>query len=309
MNIVTQTPAVKQKKSLGQRLYKYYNSQAFVALLFLIIPVGLLIILKIYPIFYNLYLSFTRYELFEPPRFVGLRNYKWVFQNDVTRQSIWNTLLFTIEAVPLGTALALVVAKLLDENFYGKIMYRTLYYLPVISSIVVSAMIFRWIFNPQQGLLNYFLGFIGIPPQTWLSDPNLALPSLVMVTIWGSIGGNMIIFLAGLQDIPKEVLEAAKVDGANAFQRFIQITIPLLRPVILFVVVTFTISTFRNFGLIFLLTQGGPLNRTNTLVWEVYMSVFANLRLGRGAALSMVMLVMVFILTILSFRVIRERQG
>ena len=157
MNIVTQTPAVKQKKSLGQRLYKYYNSQAFVALLFLIIPVGLLIILKIYPIFYNLYLSFTRYELFEPPRFVGLRNYKWVFQNDVTRQSIWNTLLFTIEAVPLGTALALVVAKLLDENFYGKIMYRTLYYLPVISSIVVSAMIFRWIFNPQQGLLNYFL--------------------------------------------------------------------------------------------------------------------------------------------------------
>ncbi|MCA9835573.1 MAG: sugar ABC transporter permease [Trueperaceae bacterium] len=309
MNIVTQTPAVKQKKSLGQRLYKYYNSQAFVALLFLIIPVGLLIILKIYPIFYNLYLSFTRYELFEPPRFVGLRNYKWVFQNDVTRQSIWNTLLFTIEAVPLGTALALVVAKLLDENFYGKIMYRTLYYLPVISSIVVSAMIFRWIFNPQQGLLNYFLGFIGIPPQTWLSDPNLALLSLVMVTIWGSIGGNMIIFLAGLQDIPKEVLEAAKVDGANAFQRFIQITIPLLRPVILFVVVTFTISTFRNFGLIFLLTQGGPLNRTNTLVWEVYMSVFANLRLGRGAALSMVMLVMVFILTILSFRVIRERQG
>ena len=269
----------------------------------------MLIILKIYPIFYNLYLSFTRYELFEPPRFVGLRNYRYIAQNSVARQSIWNALLFTLQAVPLGTALALVVAKLLDENLYGKIMFRTLYYLPVISSVVVSAMIFRWIFNPQQGLLNYFLGFIGIPPQTWLSDPNLALPSLVMVTIWGSIGGNMIIFLAGLQDIPGDVLEAAKVDGANAFQRFLQITIPLMRPVILFVVVTFTISIFRNFGLIFMLTQGGPLNRTNTLVWEVYMSVFANLRLGRGAALSMVMLVMVFILTIINFRALRERQG
>ncbi len=310
MDVVTQTRATKQqRKSLGQRLYKFYNSQTFVAILFLIVPVGLLIILKIYPIFYNLYLSFTRYELFEPPKYVGLKNYRYVFENSVTRQSIWNTLLFTIEAVPLGAALALIVAKLLDENFYGKIMYRTLYYLPVISSIVVSAMIFRWIFNPQQGLLNYFIGLIGIPPQTWLSDPNLALPSLVMVTIWGSIGGNMIIFLAGLQDIPGEVLEAAKVDGANALQRFTHITIPLLRPVILFVVVTFTISTFRNFGLIFMLTQGGPLNRTNTLVWEVYMSVFGNLRLGRGAALSMVMLVMVFILTLLSFRVLRERQG
>jgi ABC-type sugar transport system permease subunit len=302
-------PRRQQQVSFGRRLYRFYNSQAFVAFLFLILPVSLLIILKIYPIFYNLYLSFTRYELFEPPRFVGLRNYRYIAQNSTARQSIWNTLLFTVQAVPLGTALALVVAKLLDENLYGKIMFRTLYYLPVISSVVVSAMIFRWIFNPQQGLLNYFLGFLRIPPQTWLSDPNLALPSLVMVTIWGSIGGNMIIFLAGLQDIPGDVLEAAKVDGANALQRFLQITIPLMRPVILFVVVTFTISIFRNFGLIFMLTQGGPLNRTNTLVWEVYMSVFANLRLGRGAALSMVMLVMVFILTIFSFRALRERQG
>jgi len=309
MAIASRSQTIKPKPTFSQRLYRFYNSQAFVALLFLIIPVGLLIILKIYPIFYNLYLSFTRYELFEPPRFVGLRNYRYVFENSVARQSIWNTMLFTIQAVPIGTALALIVAKLLDENFYGKIMYRTLYYLPVVSSVVVSAMIFRWIFNPQQGLLNYFLGFVGIAPQTWLSDPNLALPSLVMVTVWGSIGGNMIIFLAGLQDIPSEVLEAAKVDGANAFQRFIRITIPLMRPVILFVVVTFTIGIFRNFGLIFMLTQGGPLNRTNTLVWEVYMSVFANLRLGRGAAMSMVMLVMVFILTLVSFRVLRERQS
>ena len=308
MAIVTQKTSQNTEQGLSKRLYRFYNSDGFVAFIFLILPVGLLILLKIYPIFYNLFLSFTRYELFEAPRFVGLKNYRYVFENDVVRQSILNTVLFTVEAVPLGTALALVVAKLLDENFYGKLMFRTLYYLPVISSVVVSAMIWRWLFNPQQGLLNTFLGYVGIAPQTWLSDPNLALPSLVIVTVWGSIGGNMIIFLAGLQDIPSEVLEAAKVDGANALQRFVRITVPLMRPVILFVTVTFTIAIFRNFGLIFMLTQGGPLNRTNTMVWEVYMSVFANLRFGRGAAISMVMLVIVFLLTIVSFRMLRERQ-
>lgn len=291
------------------RLYRFYNSQAFVAFLFLLVPVLLLTALKIWPVFYNLYLSFTRYELFEAPRFVGLKNYSYVFNNSVTRQSIINTLLFTIEAVPIGTALALTIAKLLDQSIRGRVFLRTLYYLPVVSSVVVSAMIWRWIYSPQHGLLNHFLNTVGIPPQNWLNDPNLALISLVIVTIWGSIGSNMVIFLAGLQDIPRDIIEAARVDGANALQNFLLITVPLMRPVILFVVVTFTISIFRNFGLIFMLTQGGPFNRTNTMVWEVYQNVFGYLRLGRGAAISVVMLVIVLILTLISFRVLRERQG
>lgn len=292
-----------------ERLYRFYNSQAFVAFLFLLVPVLLLAALKIWPVFYNLYLSFTRYELFEPPRFVGLKNYKYVFTNKVAFQSIINTLLFTIEAVPLGTALALIIAKLLDQSIRGRVFLRTLYYLPVVSSVVVSAMIWRWIYSPQHGLLNYFLGIVGIPAQHWLNDPNLAMISLVIVTIWGSIGSNMVIFLAGLQDIPRDVIEAARVDGASPVQSFLRITVPLMRPVILFVVVTFTISIFRNFGLIFMLTQGGPFNRTNTMVWEVYQNVFGYLRLGRGAAISVVMLVIVLILTVISFRVLRERQG
>ena len=292
-----------------QRLYRFYNSQAFVAVLFLLLPVLLLTALKIYPVFYNIYLSFTRYELFEPPRFVGMKNYNYVFSNSVTRQSIINTLLFTIEAVPVGTALALTIAKLLDQSIRGRVFLRTLYYLPVVSSVVVSAMIWRWIYSPQHGLLNYLLGTLGIPAQNWLNDPNLALISLVIVTIWGSIGSNMVIFLAGLQDIPRDVIEAARVDGANPLQSFLLITVPLMRPVILFVVVTFTIGIFRNFGLIFMLTQGGPFNRTNTMVWEVYQNVFGYLRLGRGAAISVVMLVIVLILTLISFRVLRERQG
>ena len=303
------TLALPQSGGWRERLYRITNSQAFVAFLFLAIPVLLLAALKIYPVFYNLYLSFTRYELFEPPRFVGMKNYNYVFSNSVTRQSIVNTLLFTIEAVPIGTALALVIAKLLDQSIRGRVFLRTLYYLPVVSSVVVSAMIWRWIYSPQHGLLNYFLGIAGIPPQNWLNDPNLALISLVIVTIWGSIGSNMVIFLAGLQDIPRDVIEAARVDGANSLQSFLFITVPLMRPVILFVVVTFTIGIFRNFGLIFMLTQGGPFNRTNTMVWEVYQNVFGYLRLGRGAAISVVMLIIVLILTIISFRVLRERSG
>ncbi len=311
MTVAINKSAVSETQLLDRRsrLYRIYNSQAFVAFLFLLVPVLLLAALKIWPVFYNLYLSFTRYELFEPPRFVGMKNYNYVFSNSVTRQSIINTLLFTIEAVPIGTALALIIAKLLDQSIRGRVFLRTLYYLPVVSSVVVSAMIWRWIYSPQHGLLNYFLGLIGIPPQNWLNDPNLALISLVIVTIWGSIGSNMVIFLAGLQDIPRDIIEAARVDGANALQNFLLITVPLMRPVILFVVVTFTISIFRNFGLIFMLTQGGPFNRTNTMVWEVYQNVFGYLRLGRGAAISVVMLVIVLILTLISFRVLRERQG
>ena len=304
-------PALVQAGALDRRgrLYRLFNSQAFVAFLFLIVPVILLAALKIWPVFYNLYLSFTRYELFEPPRFVGLKNYHYVFNNKTAFQSIINTLLFTIEAVPIGTALALIIAKLLDQKIRGRVFLRTLYYLPVVSSVVVSAMIWRWIYSPQHGLLNYFLSLVGIPPQHWLNDPNLALISLVIVTIWGSIGSNMVIFLAGLQDIPRDIVEAARVDGANSVQSFLRITVPLMRPVILFVVVTFTISIFRNFGLIFMLTQGGPFNRTNTMVWEVYQNVFGYLRLGRGAAISVVMLIIVLILTLISFRVLRERQG
>ena len=311
MTVAINKSAVSETQLLDRRsrLYRIYNSQAFVAFLFLLVPVLLLAALKIWPVFYNLYLSFTRYELFEPPRFVGMKNYNYVFSNSVTRQSIINTLLFTIEAVPIGTALALIIAKLLDQSIRGRVFLRTLYYLPVVSSVVVSAMIWRWIYSPQHGLLNYFLGLVGIPPQNWLNDPNLALISLVIVTIWGSIGSNMVIFLAGLQDIPRDIIEAARVDGANALQNFLLITVPLMRPVILFVVVTFTISIFRNFGLIFMLTQGGPFNRTNTMVWEVYQNVFGYLRLGRGAAISVVMLVIVLILTLISFRVLRERQG
>lgn len=290
------------------RLSRLVNSDTFVAYTYLAIPLFILFFIKIYPVFYNVFLSFTNYDLFSPLKFVGLDNYQHAFSQEVNLKAIRNTLYFTIGAVPLGTILALIIAALLNQPIRGRITFRTLYYLPVVTSVVVAAMIWRWIFNPQFGLMNYFLGLVGIPEQTWLSDPKLALPSLVLITIWGSIGGNMIIFLAALQDIPEELREAAAIDGAKGWETFLYVVVPLLRPVILFVVVTFSIAIFRNFGIIFLLTQGGPQLTTNTLVWEVYQNAFGYLRLGRAAALAMILLFTIFVITFINFRLFREEE-
>jgi len=178
----------------------------------------------------------------------------------------------------------------------------------VVTSVVVSALVWKWIFNPQLGILNYALGLVGIPGQQWLYDPRLALPSLIIVSLWSGLGANMVIFLAGLQDVPEELYEAARIDGAKSWQIFAFITVPMLRPVTLFVVVTYTIAIFRSFGLIFILTQGGPLLTTNTLVWEVYMNAFGYLRLGRAGAISMVLLLTILLITIVNFRLLREEE-
>ena len=299
---------IEPEISRADRFSRVVNGDTFVAYTFLVIPIFILFFIKIYPVFYNFLLSFTNYDLFSPLKFVGIDNYRDVMLQEVNRKAIRNTLYFTILAVPLGTMLALVIAALLNQPIRGRITFRALYYMPVVTSVVVSAMIWRWIFNPQFGLLNYFLSLVGIPEQTWLSNPSLALPSLVIITIWGSIGGNMIIFLAALQDIPEELREAAGIDGAKGWQTFLYVVIPLLRPVILFVVVTFSIGIFRSFGLIFLLTQGGPQLTTNTLVWEVYQNAFGYLRLGRAGALAMVLLAIIFVITFLNFRLLQERD-
>ncbi|OUC09459.1 hypothetical protein RY27_02730 [Litorilinea aerophila] len=287
---------------------RWIGSEWFTAYTFLLVPMLIFIAIKFYPVLYNIVLSFTNYDLFSPMKFTGLANYRWVFTTEVTLKAIRNTILFTVGSVPLGTALALVVAVLLDQPIRGRIIFRTIYYLPVVTSVVVSSLIWKWIFNPQVGLLNYFLGLVGIPPQQWLYDPKLALPSLIIVTLWAALGANMVIFLAGLQDIPTELYEAARIDGAKNWQIFAFITVPLLRPIILFVVVTYSIGIFRSFGLIFILTQGGPLLTTNTLVWEVYMNAFGYLRLGRAGAISMVLLATILLITILNFRLLREEN-
>ena len=264
------------------------------------------IVIKFYPVFYNIFLSFTNYDLFSPLEFTGLKSYQEIFTQETTLKAIRNTILYTIGTVPLGTALSLVIAYLLNQQIRGRVFFRTMYYLPVITSVVVYSLVWRLILNPQFGLLNYLLSFIGIPPQQWLGDPRLALPSIIFITIWVELGKNMVIFLAGLQTIPPELYESASLDGAKGWQSFVYVTVPMLRPVILFVVVTYCIFIFRNFGIIFMLTEGGPALTTNTLVWEIYQNAFGYLRIGKAAAISVVLLVIILIITAVNFRLLSE---
>ena len=289
---------------------RFRQSEAFTAYAFLALPVLYLAVIRFYPILYNFYLSFAKYELIDPPQFIGLDNYLWIADNEPARRSILNTVLFTIGAVPLGTLIGLIIAVLLNNPFVrGRIVFRTLFYLPVITSVIVASMVWLLIFNPQTGLLNGFLTEIGLSPQGWLRDPQLAMPSVIMVMIWSAVGTNMIIFLAGLQEIPQEIYEASRLDGANGIQTFLHVIVPMLRPVVLFVVVTFSIAVFRSFGEIFVLTQGGPQLSTTTLVWEVYQNGFGYLQFGRAAAISMVLLMIILLITFINFRVLEERES
>lgn len=281
-----------------RRMSRIIDSDGFTAFVFLVIPLLLLGALKFYPVFFNVVISFTNYDLSPNFRVVGLRNYQEIFTNDVYLKAIRNTLLYVVGTVPIGTFLSLSIAALLNQAIRGRLFFRTAFYLPVVTSVAATALVWRWIMNPQGGLANTVLDGLGLPGLGWLTDPNTAMFSLVIITLWGGLGGNMIIFLAGLQGIPGELYEAAEIDGARAWQSFFYITIPMLSPVTLFVVVTYTIAIFRSFGLIFMLTQGGPSLTTNTLVWEVYQAAFGYLRFGLGAAISVVLLLTILLLSI-----------
>ncbi len=299
-------PSLKPQLGHWARLRRYLSRQEVqTAYAFLAVPMLLLFLIKIYPVAYNLYLSFTRYEMVRAPQWIGLGNYVWVFTERVNQKALVNTLLYAIGAVPTGTALALLVAVLLNRPLPGRVVYRTLYYMPVVTSAVVVSMVWRLIYNTQSGLLNSLLADIGLGPYQWLTSEQLALPSLIIVMVWGGIGYNMITYLAGLQDIPPELYEAARIDGANEWQYFRHITLPLLNPVTLFVVVNLAVSVFRNFGIVFMMTQGGPNYATTNLVWEVYTNAFSFLRFGRAAALSVVLLLIVLLISVIQFRLIQ----
>lgn len=298
MAITAANHARTARRIESHRLGRIVDSDGFTAFLFLFIPLLILGALKFYPIVFNMVISFTSYDLSPNVRFVGLRNYQEIFTNDVYIRAIRNTLLYVVGTVPLGTFLSLCIAALLNQSIRGRLFFRTAFYLPVVTSVAATALVWRWIMNPQGGLANTALAAAGFPTLGWLTDPSTALLSLVIITLWGGIGGNMVIFLAGLQGIPSELYEAAEIDGARWWQSFFYITIPLLSPVTLFVVVTYTIAIFRSFGLIFMLTQGGPSLSTNTLVWEVYQAAFGYLRFGLGAAISVVLLLTILLLSI-----------
>lgn len=262
------------------------------------------IIFSIWPLIQSFYLSFTKWGAFGFYEWGGTINFERMLTDETLWMSMKNTLVYTIGSVPIGIALSIIVAVLLNAKIKGVSVYRTLYFLPVVTMPVAVAMVWRWLYNADFGLINHVLRSIGIEGPRWLTDPKFAMTSLIIVSIWSSIGYNMVIFLSGLQGISKQYYEAAEIDGASSFVQFFRITLPMLTPTIFFVTVTSLISSFQVFELIFtMIGLNSPVVRqTQSVVFYFYRQAFVNMDKGYAAAISLLLFVIILAVTIVQFR-------
>ncbi|MBO0961608.1 sugar ABC transporter permease [Neobacillus sp. MM2021_6] len=289
---------VKKKKSAIQK------RESLTGILFvspMLIGVSVLTLL---PILATFLLSFADWNFivgFNSIKFVGLDNFKALFENEVFLKSVLNNLLFLL-TVPLSMLFSLIIAIVIDKHVYAKSYFKVAFFMPYISSIVAIAVVWQVLFNPTEGPINQLLFSLGIDnPPTWIADPDFALISVMVIQIWASIGFSMIIYLAGLQSIPKELYEAADMDGARAWDKFKHIMLPVLSPTTFFLLITGIIGTFKVFDLIAVLTKGGPINSTTMLVWHLYESAFVNLKIGYASAIAVVLFFFVLIITLVQW--------
>jgi multiple sugar transport system permease protein len=269
-----------------------------------IMPVVLGLIIFVFgPMIASAYFSFTEYNILKSPEWIGFRNYVDMFSRPNLRvlDSLWITILYALTSVPLVLIMALIAALLLNQKLRGMYIYRTLLYIPTIVPIVASVFVFAWLLSPSRGLVNAALDAVGLPRGTWLSEPNTALATLVMLALWG-IGPSMVIFLAGLQGIPEELYEAGKIDGANGPSLFWHITLPQLTPTVFYLLITGMIGAFQYFVPAFVLTQGGPLYSTYFYNLNLYEKAFRWQFMGLASAMAWFLFAIVMILTLILFR-------
>ncbi|MGE5226321.1 MAG: carbohydrate ABC transporter permease [Planctomycetaceae bacterium] len=257
------------------------------------------------PMVFSGYWSFTKYNGLQSPQWVGLDNYVALFHDDRFLKALFNTVFFVILGMGIGPILGLISAILLNQSVRLRAFFRTAYFLPVMTSLVVVATIWKVLLNPG-GLINELLAVVGVPAHNWLGEPATALPSVVVTSIWQGFGFETVVFLAALQSIPRELYDAALVDGATAWQRFRSVTLPSLRPTIMFVYVIGIIGSFQVFDQIFVMTGGGPINSTRTLVFDLY-DRFNTLKLGEASAVAYVLLVILATLSYIQIRIFEER--
>lgn len=257
------------------------------------------------PMVYSAYLVFTKWELITPPQWVGLDNIRFLLKDEMFRVTLRNTLMYTALSVPLQLLVALGVALLLNQNIRGSNLYRAVTFLPSQTPAVASAMLWFFIFSPTSGLANSFIGIFGISEQRWLSDVDLVKPALITMAAW-AFGGAMIIFLAGLQDVPQALYEAADIDGASAWSKFRNITVPLISPTIFFNLVIGLIGAFQVFTPIYLMTRGGPGTSSMVLGMLIYRHGFEQFNMGYASLLAWVLFLIVIVLTIIQFTFARR---
>ena len=294
-------PSHQQRRSIWQR-------PAFVASLFLLPNIIGFLVFHMGPVFYSFWLSLSEWELLLPPKFVGLGNYSTLlFEDELFWISLRNTVVYSLVLIPGNLILSLILALAINRPLRGITVFRIVYFLPVVTSMVAVAMAFRWLYSYDWGLINYLLHLVGIPPVKWLSDSRIALPAVAMVAIWKNAGYNMVIFMAGLQGIPQALYEASEIDGANGWSKFWRITLPLLTPTIFFVTIMSVIGSFQVFGSVYLLTGGGPGYATTVYNYYLYLNAFRFFRFGMAAALAYILFAILVVLTLLQWRLFGRR--
>jgi len=263
-----------------------------------------LMVLNIIPAIQTLILSFQKSGSFGKSTWTGLDNYRKLVQDPNVLQATFNTFKYAIMVVPATAIISLIVAVLLNKKMKGVSVYRTIYFLPMVAAPAAIAMVWRWLYNSEYGLINYTLSLVGMKGPNWIADPNVALISIVIIGIWSTIGYNMILLLAGLQEIPRDYYEAANIDGASAIRQFFKITIPLVSPTMFFVVVTSIMSAFQVFDVIFMLIdQGNPaIEKTQSLVYLFYKHSFILNDKGYGAAIIMLLLAIIMVVTVIQVK-------
>lgn len=259
-----------------------------------------------YPMIYGIFLSFVSWSGLGSKEWVGAANYIRMFQDRHFLQAVWNTVYYTMGILLIGVPLALMLAMLLNQKLRGRNLYRMAYYLPVITMMVAVSMLWRWLLSTNHGLVNYFLGIVGIPRISWLLDPKWAMPGLILMSIWKGTGFNMIIFLAGLQGIPKTYYEAADIDGATWWHKFRHITLPLLSPTTFFIVITTMIYSFQIFQQAYILTEGGPQGATTTIVYYVYKHAFEWFNMGYASAQATLLFIILVVAVFVQMRLQRK---
>ena len=256
-----------------------------------------------YPIVASLYYSFCSYDAIRPPHWVGLQNYQRMFtEDDLFWRSLWNTLYMVLFGLPLGLAAALGIALLLNQKLRGMAFYRTLFYLPSITPVVASSILWLWLLNPDMGLVNLGLQKLAVhSPPSWLTDPAWAKPALILMGLWGA-GGSMVIYLASLQDVPESLYEAASLDGAGRLQQFRHVMLPMISPVILFNLIMGLIGTFQYFTQAYVMTNGGPEDSTTFYALHLFNRAFQDFKMGYASAMAWVLFVVALICTAVVFR-------
>lgn len=271
--------------------------------LFFLLPSAVpLTVFTLAPMVGSLWVSVHRWNLISPMQWAGLDNYRTLVQDPSSRTAFWHTLAYVMGYLPLVYVGGLALALLLNRKLPGRSIFRAVYFLPVITSWVVVALVWKWLLNPSSGLVNAVLGSLGLPQPGWWTDPQWALPSVILSSAWKDLGFVMVILLAGLQTIPQDLYEAATVDGASAWRRFRHITLPLLSPSTFFVVVISLINGFQVFDQVFVMTGGGPAGSSQVVVGQIYDLTFRYGRAGQASALSWLLFALILVITALQVR-------